>query len=55
MTGEIVGPDADRVSAEMLALLEEMDWRLVDLSLRPTDDSAYPILGGEEPSAGIRL
>ena len=55
VTGEIVGPDADRVSAEMLALLEEMDWRLVDLSLRPTDDSAYPILGGEEPSARIRL
>jgi cation diffusion facilitator family transporter len=55
VTGEIVGPDAGQVTAEMLVTLEEMDWRLVDLSLRPTDDSVYPMLGEEELFLTSRL
>ncbi|MBB4003186.1 cation transporter [Aurantimonas endophytica] len=55
VTGEIVGPDAGLVTAEMLATLEEIDWRLIDLSLRPTDDSAYPIFDEEEHFLTSRL
>ncbi len=42
VTGELVGPDADKVTAALLDELQGLDWRLVDLAVRLGGDAGFP-------------
>jgi divalent metal cation (Fe/Co/Zn/Cd) transporter len=50
VTGELVGPDADKVTPDLLRALEAIDWRVSDLAARPLKDDEYPAFS-DQPGA----